>query len=326
MNRHGKGLLVFLVILVMTFASGCGGKQRLVDSEAFRRPDADQGILDDDLFGAQDAIKDGEGGPGGEEPEPRQQAANLELNQFDGGFFSVMLPKGWRLQTMGRYSTFGFRAWDPNNPDYQIFYYGILAPLNKSYEAKALWKDYVNNFGYPNAQVNADAPVVDLYDAGSIFYGFDALNGMSEKYGLGFSFPGLANFNALAVLPIQTPFSSIASSEALIFAELRGDNGGACYGKFTASFWNSQPYYINNVDMSPTSAMTVTGVIAPQADFLAVEAALTQAAFSLRFTQEYLNEAIDYIHRTGEAAMANNEHIQQIYDAANLAWDLYIRE
>jgi|GEM_PF-1848857 len=195
----GTGLLVLLIILAMMAASGCGGKQLLVAPETIHQPGADQGGFADGRIGVQDARDDNqEGWDGGDfEPQqqvPRQQEADLKLNLCDGGFFSAMLPDGWRLQAMGQYSTFGFRARDPDNPDYQIFYYGSLAPLNKSYEAKALWMDYVNGFGYPTARLNADAPVVNPYDAGSIFYSFNALNGMSEKYGLGFSFPGLAYF------------------------------------------------------------------------------------------------------------------------------------
>ena len=119
---------------------------------------------------------------------------------------------------------------------------------------------------------------------------------------------------------------SVCTSEALVFAGLQGQDGAACHGKFTASIWSTQGYYIGNVDMMPTAALNVTGVIAPQTDFLAVEGILTQAVFSLAFTVEYAQQASKHIRDTGEAALADNAAKQAIYDAAQDAWDAYIRD
>lgn len=226
---------------------------------------------------------------------------------------------------MGQYTTFGFRAWDPQNPDYEIFYYGNLGPLNKSYDAKDGWASYISNMGYPNATLYADAPVVDMYAASSIFYAFDILQAISDKYGFGFSLPALDNFTPMKSIPITTPFAQVSTNEAMVFAGLKGTNGGVCGGMFMASLWNSTPYYLGGIDMTPTSAMNVTGVIAPQEDFLNVEAALMQSVSSLRFTQEYIQDAIAYSKAVGEAAMADNAARQAVFDEANRAWGEYFR-
>ncbi len=94
---------------------------------------------------------------------------------------------------------------------------------------------------------------------------------------------------------------------------------------FMASLWNTNPYYVGGVDMTPTSAMHVTGVIAPTENFLNVEATLTQAVFSLRFTEEYIQDAIAYSKAVGEAAMADNAARQAVFDKANKAWSEYFR-
>ena len=52
------------------------------------------------------------------EPEPAP-SSGIQLVQYDGGFFSVMIPAGWTIQPMGQYTDFSFRAWDPQNPDYK---------------------------------------------------------------------------------------------------------------------------------------------------------------------------------------------------------------
>ena len=256
---------------------------------------------------------------------PQQQTTNINLVKYDGGYFSVMLPEGWQIQTMGQYTTFGFRAWNPQNPDYEIFYYGNLGPLNKSYDAKNGWASYIGNMGFPNAELNYDAPVVTMDSASSVFYVFDALQAVSDKYGFGFSLPALNDIMPQKSIPIETAYVQATTGESMMFAGVRGSNGGACGGMFMASLWNTNPYYVGGVDMTPTSAMHVTGVIAPTENFLNVEATLTQAVFSLRFTEEYIQDAIAYSKAVGEAAMADNAARQAVFDKANKAWSEYFR-
>ena len=54
------------------------------------------------------------------------------LEDYDGGVFTMRLPKGWQIETGGAYASYSFRAWDPDDPDIQIFYYGEMGPYFKS--------------------------------------------------------------------------------------------------------------------------------------------------------------------------------------------------
>lgn len=254
-----------------------------------------------------------------------QQQETLNLVEYDGGFFTLMLPEGWQILTMGQYTTFGFRAYDPQNPDYEIFYYGDLGPLNKSYEAKNGWGNYLNNMGYPNAAVYYDAPVISTDSASSIFYVFDELQAVSDKYGFGFSLPALSDILPQLSMPIESPFSQQTVGDSMMFAGVRGSNGGACAGMFMASLWKTSTYYVDGVDMMPTSATYVTGVVAPAEDFINVENVLTQAVFSLRFTQQYITDGVAYSQAVGQAAMADNAARQAVFDKANKAWSTYFR-
>jgi hypothetical protein len=71
--------------------------------------------------------------------------------------------------------------------------------------------------------------------------------------------------------------------------------------------------------------MNVVGIVAPAEDFLNVEATLTQAVFSLRFTDKYIQDGIAYSRAVGEAAMADNAARQAVFDRANKAWSEYFR-
>lgn len=76
-------------------------------------------------------------------PEPTAEPtpeATYTLVDYDGGVFTMRLPQGWQIMTGGEYAGYSIRAWDPNDPDVQIFYYGELGPYFKSAEAKAQYQ------------------------------------------------------------------------------------------------------------------------------------------------------------------------------------------
>ena len=305
---------------------GIGGidLSSLTEVEANYQLEADNQIKDGDQGGEDTEPQVPEPQvPEPQEPQPevpKEQDEGIKLVKYDGGDFTLMLPEGWTIQTMGLYTTFGFRAWDPKNPDYEIFSYGNLSPLLKSYEAKSTWESYVNQMGYPNAQINADAPVIDVYDASSLFYVFADLDALAKKYVPGFSIPMLQSFMAIETMPFQTSYGPVCTSEALVFGSLQAESGTNCHGKFTASILNTPGYYVWSVDLAATAALNVTGVIVPETDFKEAEKILTEAVFSLTFTEDYINKAKEHIKKTGEAAMASNAERQKILDAANAVW------
>ncbi len=150
--------------------------------------------------------------------QPQQPARKINLVQYNGGYFALMLPEGWQITTMGQYTSFGFRAWDPQNPDYEIFYYGNLGPLNKSREAKNGWAGYIGFMGYPEAELNHDSPVVRMDSGSSVFYVFDELQAVSNKYGFGFSFPALDGLMPQMSIPIETAYAGASTGETMMFA------------------------------------------------------------------------------------------------------------
>lgn len=255
--------------------------------------------------------------------------AELKLAEYDGGFFTVMLPEGWRIQTMGQYNTFGFRAWDAQNPDYQIFYYGKLNPFMKSEAAKA-WNQRRAKYGLPYS-LCGDTIVVEEGDVSALFYGWNDFAANVSKYTgavytPGFSFPSLRNFGVIDVIPVQTYFQSVASAEAIVTGSFQSQNGTNCYAKLCASIVPGMPVYQGGTDLSWMEAYSVSGVLAPRDGFLDVEALLSQAIYSLNFTQAYVDEANEYTVKSGEMAMAANAALQDTYAKYNEAWRSYILE
>jgi len=97
-------------------------------------------------------------GNGTATPTPLTTNGSLTLEKFDGGFFSMSKPEGWRVITAGACGNFAFLIQDPSEPLRQIFYFGEVGPVYMSQQQKQIDAQYMNMSGYPIPWI--DMPVV----------------------------------------------------------------------------------------------------------------------------------------------------------------------
>lgn len=267
------------------------------------------------------------GGQSNGEQSSAEPASGIQLVAYDGGFFSVNLPKGWTIETVGEYASFGFRAWDPQNPDYQIFYYGKFEPFLKSQEAKNWYQDTSASLGAGNMyQIFADAPALYPATASTLFRIFNEFAAYANMYGVNHNFTCFQNMNIIQEIPYSTYFSQYATDEGMVLASFQSEQGTGCIGRFGASVVSMGSYPISTtIDTSPLAVYNISGVMAPQDQFDAVSDILSQAVFSLNFSQEYADEAKRAAEDSTADALAANAVLQAVYDAYNEAWDEYIR-
>ena len=76
---------------------------------------------------------------GTSEKPPVQQSTKLELVDYDGGYFSMKMPKGWKFEVVGEYAGWGIKLYDPNDRSTQLFWYNYMAPLHRSATARSVW-------------------------------------------------------------------------------------------------------------------------------------------------------------------------------------------
>ena len=67
------------------------------------------------------------------------QAKGLDLVSYDGKYFSMLMPKGWKIEINGEYANWSVKIYDPNDKSTQMFFYGGLAPLHKSETSRRIW-------------------------------------------------------------------------------------------------------------------------------------------------------------------------------------------
>lgn len=249
-------------------------------------------------------------------PEPTAEPtpeATYTLVDYDGGVFTMQLPQGWQIITGGEYAGYSIRAWDPNDPDVQIFYYGELGPYFNSAEAKAQYQSMsTSNDPLTYLPVLEDPTLAGCLNAMDDYQ--DAYDGIMPQ---SFAFAKIQNMTVLSETPITTPLASYAVSEASILASLTSETGAACTGMFEGSILDAGGYEINGVDVTPSrSAANIFGIIAPEGKFETVAPILIQSLTSFTFTDEYIQEAIRQgnmqAENAAEVSRRNNEMMERV--------------
>ena len=246
-------------------------------------------------------------------PETTTPQAAYTLVDYDGGVFTMRLPKGWKIMTGGAYAGYSIRAWDPNDPDVQIFYYGELGPYFKSAAAKAQYQAMsTSSDPLTYLPVLEDPTLASCLSAmGEYQDAYDSI--MSQE----FTFAKMENMSILSEKPITTPLAGYAVSESSILASLTSETGAACTGIFEGSIVDAGDYEVNGVDIAPSrAASNVFGIIAPEGEFEAVAQVLIQSLSSFRFTDEYIQEGIAQgnlqAENAAEVSRQNNEMMDRV--------------
>ena len=92
------------------------------------------------------------------EPEVKivkNEAKDVEFEDFDNGLVSMKIPKGWKVDTIGDYIHYTLKVYNPENPTYQFFLNMKTEGYNKSQDAKNFYQRY-----YPN-QIFSQNPVIE---------------------------------------------------------------------------------------------------------------------------------------------------------------------
>ncbi|MEA5051219.1 MAG: hypothetical protein VB021_07065 [Oscillospiraceae bacterium] len=249
----------------------------------------------------------------------------LQTTLYDGGFFSLQLPTGWVIETTGEYALFGFRAYDPNNPERQIFFYMKHEPLLKSMDAKKIYQasaDMVganDPYGY---QISADAPVLAEPTTDYFFFIYNSYNAYVNKYGLNHQLPCLDDINILEKYPNSTPTAFNTLDNSIVRASFYSASGIECEGLMAAqvtdkiSITNVYP----GVDMGFYTVYNCNGVIAPAGEFNELREQLTACLASFDFTEEYILQARKQIIDETETIISMASSMQAAYDSYNAAW------
>lgn len=245
---------------------------------------------------------------------------SLNLTTYDGGFFTINLPQGWMIETVGEYEGFGFKAYDPAKPERQIFYYGKVEPLLKTAEAKQWYTDVANMVG-GSYYIFADAPYINPETIDSFLYKFNDFAYFVNQYGVYHNFPYFYNIEVLEKMPLYSSFSGVAVDDSIVRTIYENENSKKCQALVAGSVIDIGTYYVENgIDTWPIWIYNFMGVTAGEDEFPALEEELTESLSSFKFTQEYIDAGVRQNQEETEAFLRINAEMQAAYDSYNSAW------
>ncbi len=261
--------------------------------------------------------------PSGEPSTPSSgsQTASYTLENYDGGIFTMKLPKGFVIETAGAYAGFGFHAYDPQNPDVQIFFYGELGPYFRSAEDKSMYQQYSQSDD-PLTKLSVLNPKTVLGCISSFDDYEQAYNATSTPY---HDFPVIRQLSNISEQPVTTFLSGVAESESMVLADLTSTTGNACSGIFQGSIADANPY-ASSFPSPSVCAMDVFGVIAPKEQFTSVSPALIESLCSFRFTDEYIKESMSITNTIGMNAAEYSRQNEAMMDNITNNFLNYINE
>lgn len=245
---------------------------------------------------------------------------SLNLSEYNGGFFTIDLPEGWVIETVGEYEGFGFRAYDPEKPERQIFYYGKVEPLLKSADSKNWYTNVANLYG-GSYQLFADAPYISPETVSSFIYKFNDFAAFANAYGVYHTFPSFNNIQVIETMPLNSPFAGVAVDDSIVRAFYNSEYGTPCQGLIAGSVIDVGTYYADGVDTFPIWIYNLMGITASEDEFPSLEEALTRAISSFKFTQEYIDAGVRQNQAETEAFLNANAQLQASYDSYNSAWN-----
>jgi len=244
---------------------------------------------------------------------------NVKLQSYDGDFFSMKLPKGWEIHTVGEYENFGFRAYDPDKPSRQIFFYGNMKYFMKSSEGKEAWNRYMAEGGYADAGVYADAPVLSPATTEEFYNTFDEFTSYAKKYGIDHDFPVFNDLEILETTPRNSPIASNCIEDSILRVLFKNDDI-PCEGLFAAGVADTMTSYMYDVDAGYYTVYVITGISAPADEFYQLKDTLLKSLSSFRYTDRYVEQGVARSRWGTEMALQVGRTLSEAADSYNEAW------
>ncbi|MBQ4258185.1 MAG: M4 family metallopeptidase [Clostridia bacterium] len=251
-------------------------------------------------FNSGRSVEIGSGGSGTGQEKP--SGSSLNLVSYNGGYFTIMIPEGWRIETDGAYSAFSYKIYDPQNPSRLLFMFGQLAPYHKS-EASRQYFSYFDTTG----GLLTNGPVLTTHDVGGILDCWDYCIEYQRRYDGKVSFPTLNNIDLFAVGDYDGPNQGYGI-DSVGLATCTDASGTLCGLSMAAGLVDMDFYNLYNGNWYYT-CFGMVGLLLPIDEYEDLMEDLLTCPMTLQFSQDYINAS----QNTG-LALADNATIARNFE------------
>jgi hypothetical protein len=244
-----------------------------------------------------------------------RRSETIDLESYNGGFFSIDKPRGWEMITAGSCETFAFLARDPADPLKQVFYFGEVGPVYLSEQQRQIDYQYMNMGGYPVTWI--DMPTVYPLTPGNFLKQLHLV--AKSRMGQGFmpQFPRLENVQVVSTVRQPNPFGGATTELVRALFTQRQSLGE---GLFLVTVAPMLPF-----TGSPSGGIgygfCILGISSPKTEFPNLEATLSRSIASFSFSQSYVQNCIAQQNENFKGIMKAGKTLSEASDIIVQGWE-----
>jgi hypothetical protein len=244
-----------------------------------------------------------------------RHVTELKLESFDGGFFSIDKPLGWKVITAGACASFAFLIRDPSQPLKQVFYFGEVGPVYLSEQQRQIDYQYMSMGGYPSNWI--DMPVVYPLTPGNFLKQFHLIAKSKLAQGFMPQFPCLENFKVISSVAQASPMSGATTELVRALFTQGGDLGE---GLFLVTVAPMLPF-TGGPGGGIGFGFCILGITAPQNEFPTLEATLSKSIASFSFNQSYVQNCMAQQNQTYQGILKAGKTLSEASDIIVQGWE-----
>lgn len=239
----------------------------------------------------------------------------LKLERFDGGFFSIEKPKGWKVITAGTCANFAFLIRDPSDPLKQIFHFGEVGPVYITEQQKQIDYQYMSMGGYPVTWI--DMPVVNPLTPSNFLAQFHLVAQTQVAQTFMPQCPRLENLQIIS--KVQQP-SPISGGSTQLMRALFTEDGKLGEGLFLVTVAPLLPF-TGSPGGGIAYGFLITGITAPKREFRNIENILVNSVGSYTISQSYVSNCLRRQASTYEGILRAGKTLSQASDIIMQGWE-----
>lgn len=241
--------------------------------------------------------------------------AKLELEKYNGQFFSMEKPVGWDVYTVGYCSNLGILVTDRNAPQNQIFLFSTVGPMFLTERAKSETTRYMQNGGY---YINYwEMPIVNPFTPENFLSNFYAMANTQDAKK---NFPILPQLQIIKIISSENTGTPIEGS-AKIMRALFKQNNKVSEGLFHVIVPNPNYQYIIDPMQEIENVYMFAGISTDKDKFRYQENELVQSLKSLIVSDSYIQQCIRDTQATTVNLLKNAKTYSEISDIYSQAWE-----
>ena len=234
----------------------------------------------------------------------KNSAKSVEYQSFDNGLFSMKIPKGWVVGTgKSDHIHYTFMVYNPQNPDYKIFFNMKTEGYLKTQQMKNFYSRY-----YPTAPM-AKLPVINPQTTEAFYKVFTQAYNLDQNR-FPFKVPVIKNFTSVQNL------GKNATGGAIVRATYQNENGKKAEGVFTAT--------IKEFAMPPVVLLIVYNTVfftAPENELVNWMPVLNYCLSTIKFSDNFVSAYYKEQGQVVKNAQALQAICNQTSDIITSGWN-----